>query len=86
MSNIDYVQCMGIDEVGSQGIPFDTKTIDKVRELRQKYPDLEIQVDGGINTENAKLLKEAGADRIIVGSAIWKSQNIIETIRNFENI
>lgn len=86
MSNIDYIQCMGIDEVGSQGIPFETKTIDKVRELREKYPDLEIQVDGGINLENAKLLKEAGADRIIVGSAIWKSQNIIETIKSFENI
>lgn len=86
MSNIDYVQCMGIDEVGLQGIPFDTKVIEKVKELRKTYPDLEIQVDGGVNLENAKLLKEAGADRIIVGSAIWKSQNIIETIENFENI
>lgn len=86
MSNIDYVQCMGIDEVGAQGKAFDQKIIGKVRELREKYPDLEIQVDGGVSLENAKLLKEAGADRIIVGSAIWKSQNIIETIEEFESI
>jgi ribulose-phosphate 3-epimerase len=64
------IQLMGIAEIGAQGRPFDERVISRVRELREKYPHLKISVDGGVNKKNAEALEEAGADILVVGSAI----------------
>ncbi|HEY4502140.1 MAG TPA: hypothetical protein VJJ20_03710 [Candidatus Paceibacterota bacterium] len=68
----DYVQVMGIDHEGRQGEPPDPhgKTIELIKALRSPYPALIIQVDGGVSVENARTLAEAGANRLIAGSAI----------------
>ncbi len=83
---IKYIQLMGIDNVGFQGQSFDEKVIAKIKEAKEKYPDLEIQIDGGVNLETAPLLRAAGADRLIIGSAIFESENVVETIERFKNI
>lgn len=66
----DYIQLMGIYEIGAQGLPFDVATLDKVRELRQIFPDMMISVDGSVNKDTITRLKEAGVDRFVCGSAI----------------
>lgn len=66
----DYIQLMGIREIGSQGQPFDESTIDKIVELRREFPDKVISVDGSVNEKTIKRLKDAGTNRFIVGSAI----------------
>ena len=43
------------------------------------YP--EIQVDGGITSENVKLLKDAGANVIVAGSAVFKAEKPEEVIK-----
>lgn len=83
---VDFVQIMGIANIGFQGEDFDNRTIDKVREFKKEFPDLEISVDGGVNLENAGELKEAGVTSLVVGSSLFNSIDIIETIREFENI
>ncbi|MEA1929341.1 MAG: hypothetical protein U9M92_00425 [Patescibacteria group bacterium] len=75
IEQIESVQLMGIAEIGKQGLPFDEGVIDRVRQLRQAYPDLKIAVDGGVDLNNAKALIEAGVDRLIVGSAWWQFAN-----------
>jgi len=67
---INYVQFMGIERIGKQGEPFDPKVIDRIKEFRKRHPDMEVQVDGGVNNETAPKLLSAGVDRLVVGSAL----------------
>lgn len=60
---------------GWAGQKFEPKIIDKVRFLRKNVPDAIIEVDGGINAETAKLVKEAGADIVVSASYILDNQN-----------
>jgi ribulose-phosphate 3-epimerase len=83
---IKFVQCMGIDHVGFQGQEFDAKVIEKIKAIKAKYPDLPVSVDGGVSLETAPLLKAAGADRLVIGSAIFNSDNAFEAIRKFKRM
>lgn len=86
IGNVDFVQCMGIKNIGKQGEPFDERVINNIRQLRAKYQELIISVDGSVNENTAPMLVEAGADRLVVGSALWRSFDIRETIKYFENL
>ncbi len=68
----DYIQLMGIYEIGSQGQPFDKEVLAKIAILKEKLPNLSITVDGSVNSDTIARLKQAGADRFICGSAIVK--------------
>lgn len=66
----DYIQLMGIYQVGAQGLPFDEAVLIKIPELKRRFPELPISIDGSVNKDTIVSLKEAGADRFICGSAI----------------
>lgn len=83
---IDFVQCMGIEKVGFQGEPFDERVLKQVKDLRLKYPEIKISVDGGVNENTAPLLVEAGVNRLVIGSALLQSYDIRETYREFESL
>jgi pentose-5-phosphate-3-epimerase len=68
----DFVQVMGIDHIGSQGQPFDPQALTLISALRAAHPQLSIQVDGGA-AEHVKELVQAGANRIVIGSAIMQA-------------
>lgn len=74
---IDFVQLMGIAAVGQQGQPFDMRTLARARELRTRYPDLEIAVDGAVNSDTIPLLYAAGVNRFAPGSAIAQATDPI---------
>ncbi len=86
LKEADFVQCMGILNIGNQGEPFDEQVLEKIKELKTRFEGLPIAVDGGVSLENAKALIDAGATRLVVGSAIWKSGDPIETIQAFKRI
>lgn len=57
--------------------------LDKVKILREKFPDLDIEVDGGIKPSNVKLAVDAGANVIVAGSAVFCAddpKNVIKQI------
>lgn len=83
-SRIQYIQLMGIDRVGYQGQAFDDNVCTLSYEVKKRYRALPIQIDGGVNLETAPLLKAAGADRLVIGSAIFESENIVEVIGKFK--
>ena len=62
MDKIDVVQLMSIAEIGAYGFPFDERVYGKIKGLRARYPGVTIEVDGGVNLENAEELIRAGAD------------------------
>ena len=72
---IDLVLIMSVNP-GFGGQKFIKKTLEKVKTLRReidkKKLPVEIEIDGGINFENAKLAKNAGVDIIVSGTTIFK--------------
>lgn len=82
----DYVQVMGIEKVGFQGQPFDARAIELVRHVHEQYPELAIQVDGGVSEDTIPDLIRAGATRLVVGSAIWKSEDPAAEIEKLKGI
>lgn len=85
VSTADFVQFMGIENIGYQGEPFDERVIEKIADLREVFPDIIISVDGGVSLDNAAELIEAGASRLVSGSAIFESGDIAGTIEMFQN-
>jgi ribulose-phosphate 3-epimerase len=83
---IDFVQCMGIERIGFQGEPFDERVLEQIKNLKAKYPELKMSVDGSVNEDTAPLMVEAGADRLIIGSSLMHSYDMRETIKEFENL
>jgi ribulose-phosphate 3-epimerase len=63
---------------GKQGGKFINATIEKVKELREIAPHAIIEVDGGIKSQQIFSLNEAGADLLVVGSALFETENIQE--------
>lgn len=87
IDKVDLVLIMSVNP-GFGGQKFIPQSIDKVRELSRirEEKDLKflIEVDGGVNGDNAHLLKEAGADILVAGSYIFKSgdrKKAIESIK-----
>ena len=71
---------------GQKLIPY---TIDKVRDLKSLIEKtnnkVDIEVDGGVNTENVSKLLDAGANIIVAGSAVFNG-DIEENVDRFLNI
>ena len=78
----DYVQFMTVDP-GGQGRPFIMESLDKISRFKERYPNISLQVDGGISTETMRMVVKAGADDVIVGSQIFKSPNPAQTYKDF---
>ena len=64
----------------------DEKIYEKIKILKEKYSDLSIAVDGGVNKSTAPLLIERGVTKLVIGSAIFNTEDIIETIEEFKNL
>ena len=72
---------------GQSFIPNSIKKIKEAVELRKELnANFLIQVDGGINLKNAKTLQDAGCDVFIIGSSIFKSDNITAASTEFKNL
>lgn len=69
LGNFDHVMIFSGD-LGRQGSVANLSLLDKVHQARERYPDIEIAWDGGINDQNAKQLVEASVDVLNVGSFI----------------
>jgi len=89
LMDIDMVLIMTVNP-GFGGQKFIEATYQKVRDLRalsrDLNPELLIQVDGGISTDNIKQLHEAGVDVFVAGTFVFKSEDPTQTINLLKNI
>lgn len=83
---LDFVQFMGIAKIGFQGEPFDERVIEKIKSFKQNFSEKTVSVDGGVSLESAPSLVEAGAGRLVSGSAIFESGDVEETIAKFKGL
>ena len=83
---VDFVQCMGIDKIGFQGQKFNPKILANLGYLRENLSGIGLAVDGGVNLGNVETIFSAGADRIAVGSAIWKAADPLGALEKFQSL
>ena len=86
LKQIDLVLIMSVNP-GFGGQKFIKETLEKVKILRKeidsKKYNTEIEIDGGINFENAKMAKEAGVNILVSGTTIFK-ENYVELKKNIQ--
>jgi ribulose-phosphate 3-epimerase len=83
---VDFLHCMGSDKLGFQGEVFSEKALGNIKFLKKNLPGVMISVDIGINLQNAKTILDAGADRLTVGSGIWKNPDPVGALETFQNL
>jgi ribulose-phosphate 3-epimerase len=78
LDQIDLVLIMSVNP-GFGGQKFMPEVLDKIKELKniqkEQNIDFDIEIDGGINFENSKIAIEAGANILVSGTTIFKSNN-----------
>lgn len=83
LPQLDYVLLMSVNP-GFGGQKFIPYALNKIRELRRMadevHPGLIIQVDGGVDASNIRLLCEAGANCFVAGSAVFKERALEKNI------
>lgn len=82
----DFVQLMGIENIGYQGQPFDPRVLDQVLHIKQIKPNAIISVDGGINLGTAHELAQIDVQRVVSGSVVFGANNPSVSIEDFRNI
>lgn len=89
INDVDMVLLMSVNP-GFGGQKFIPHSVEKTRQLRQLIDSTGsnalIQIDGGVNGETAKLLVEAGADVLVSGNYVFKSEDPIATIHALKTI
>lgn len=85
LSKLDMLLVMTVEPGfgGQKYIPESTERIRQVRKMADEMGlDPDIQVDGGITVDNAKIVLEAGANVIVAGSAVFRG-SITENVKNY---
>ena len=86
---IDLVLIMSVNP-GFGGQKFIESTYEKVRKVKalitKNGAETKIEIDGGVNSANAKKLIEAGADVLVAGSFVFKSDNPLQTIADLKKL
>jgi ribulose-phosphate 3-epimerase len=78
IEDVDMVLLMSVNP-GFGGQKFISSVLPKIRQVKELAdslnPELEIEVDGGVNEETAKLCVEAGANVLVAGSAVFNKED-----------
>lgn len=71
---VDMVLVMSVNP-GFGGQTFIYSAMEKIQYIKENFPGVLVEVDGGINAETAEMCREAGADILVAGSYIFKSKD-----------
>ncbi len=85
LEDVDLVLVMSVHP-GFGGQEFLHDILEKVQELRKRLPSLMIQMDGGITAETAVCCREAGANNLVAGSAIFGAKDREKAIASLRGI
>lgn len=88
LSKLDLILVMSVNP-GFGGQSFLPEVLPKIAALRAEIDarqlDIDLSVDGGINAQTAPLVKEAGADVLVAGHAVFGSKDYTQAIQNLRN-
>lgn len=84
---LDFVLIMSVNP-GFGGQDFIPGAVSKIKKLKEfafdENPELIIEVDGGVNNQNARILANAGTDILVAGSYIFKSNDYADSISSLK--
>lgn len=83
IAGVDLVQLMSVSPGFSQQ-EFQPEVLPKILAVRQRYPQLPIAVDGGVDLETIGKVKEAGANLFVIGSHLFQAESVkgyLESLR-----
>ncbi|HRH26423.1 MAG TPA: hypothetical protein PLF31_03080 [Candidatus Paceibacterota bacterium] len=83
---IKSILLMTIASIGSQGEPFDDRSVERIKDAKTLFPQARIIVDGGIHEETLLVTQSAGADTFVIGSTIFDADNPLSEIRELKRI
>ena len=83
--NFEFVQVLTVNP-GFAGQEFGKDAIEKIFSLRQSMPNVILELDGGVNSETAKLGKDAGADILISASYIFSAPDPKEAYEELRSL
>jgi ribulose-phosphate 3-epimerase len=82
----DYVQLMGIAKIGAQGQSFDDRVLYRIDLIKKRFPKHSITVDGSVNKDTVSIIKRAGTNRLIVGSALVLAEDPFQVYKDLSAI
>ena len=89
LEDVDLVCMMSVNP-GFGGQKFIYRSLDKIRRLKDQIIERNlntlIEVDGGVGLHNAEAILKAGADVLVAGSSVFKSENPLQTIERFKSL
>ncbi len=89
LEDIDLVVLMSVNP-GFGGQKFIYRTIEKTRALKEQITirntNTMIEIDGGVGLQNAEVILKAGADVLVAGSSVYKSEDPVDSISRLKNI
>ena len=87
LDRVDLILVMTV-EPGFGGQSFIEATVDNIKccaaMIKESGRDIELEVDGGVSPKNAHVVKEAGANVIVAGSAVFGSSDIPKTVQELK--
>ncbi len=84
IDDVDMVLIMTVNP-GFGGQSLIEECLDKIKFLREKYPELDIEIDGGVKLDNLDKVMESGANIIVAGSAVFNAENPEEVVKAIKN-
>ena len=85
LDKVDVIQFMGVHP-GKQGNDFLPEVINKIIDFKSKFPGIETLVDGGINDKSFRSVVKTGVDKVVIGSAIFNTENPKQKFIEFSNL
>ena len=79
LDEVELVLVMTV-EPGFGGQKLMEGPLEKVRQLKERFPHLVVEVDGGVNEETAPLVRQAGADLLVAGTAVFRAERPAEAM------
>jgi ribulose-phosphate 3-epimerase len=87
INHVDFIQVMGIKEIGYQGTEFDAAVFDTISSIQGRYPGVNISIDGGVSRKTIAELARIGVGRFVSGSSVFKKGDARMNIRHLvENL
>ena len=82
---VDLILFMGVHP-GRAGQEFIPEVLDKIKSLRREFPNVKIEIDGGVRIENITELKNAGVDYFVIGSGILKAPDVKKAVEELKEM
>jgi ribulose-phosphate 3-epimerase len=86
LSQVDFVQFMGNDNVGHSGVDLNDSVINKIEYFHRKHPSVKIQIDIGVDEATIPELKSVGVSSFVSGSAIFNSPDPKEAVKRLQSL